>query len=186
MGDATAKYNDKCIYAVAQAVLSSEGQERGMLFIDSQTKETSSLPPATVPITTVVAPVHRPDHWVFYGVRRREGVEMFFADSKGGRPRVNEIRRLEILTKRSDPSFPEMTSVVIKRLPCPSQQDDISCGVFATEALRRFVNKDLSSADSWPDPVELRRQHAEMVNLHKSSKGCMPPDAPPGVNPLHV
>jgi hypothetical protein len=167
MRDPSQKYSDENIYLIAQATLQQAPKRirESILFIDSLL-DGKTRPPRRGKLTSVIAPVHRTDHWVFYGVRRYTDPlgtptsSAFFANSNGDTHRTAEIERVVTFIRAVDPSFPRPKQV--RRVRCPIQTDKISCGVFASEALRRFV-AGVGDSSPWPSLMEMRAEHVDLV-----------------------
>lgn len=179
----TMEYSDKTIDVVVQAALDSllAADRRKTLYIDSQAACNQTVRHKRDPVATVVAPVHRDNHWVFYGLRRHDHdgtngpVEVFFADSQKGGHRDPELARLQALVQEFDPTFPPILDIRVRRTSCPRQHDNVSCGVYVAESVCRFLT-DPDDVVPWLNPREMREKHTNMATKYLRMRSLLTDD----------
>ena len=126
----------------------------------------------------VVAPVHRPLHWVAYGGIRGD-VEgewsWFFVDSLPAgqaKPKPEEVHRIRTLL---DVPPIDIGRIETKAVSMPRQIDGHSCGPFALEWLLRFIEeRGVPKGEWWGDPHALRNRHRQLALAVSYPRGIDP------------
>ena len=160
-------YCDECIYRC----LKSQKDSYVFDLLDSQSKTTHQFKRRKdlTETNVILAPVHRPAHWVLYALCRpdsRSSFRWFFGDSLKGKHSDTEIRRIIDILNMSTVNHPEAYAAptAVQELPFPRQTDGVSCGVFVTEGALQFLSlQGEPTLLVWDAPSRLRERHAALI-----------------------